>query len=95
MIRERTPSPYDPPKTMVSDQQFRVGVIPLMFLEFFGLVAILYGFTVVSNVFRDAMNGYDSQYIVLASLLPALLCGFGSFVSLQDLNSCVVAGRQR
>ena len=77
MIRVRTQSPYDPPKGTAIDQQFRVGVIPATVVGFIGCIAVLFGSMVVQNVLRDAMDGYDTRYLLLASLAPALLFGFG------------------
>ncbi len=77
MIRESAQSPYDPPKLRAIDQQFRVGVVPATVVGFIGCVAVLFGLMVVQNVLRDAMNGYDTRYLLLASLLPTTLFGFG------------------
>ncbi len=77
MIRESTQSPYDPPKVRAIDRQFRVGVVPATMVGFVGCIAVLFGLMVVQNVIRDAMNGYDARYLLLASLLPTMLFGIG------------------
>jgi|GEM_PF-6641989 len=78
MIRKCTPSPCDPSKAIAVNHQFRVGLIPATVVGFIGCIAVLYASMVVQNVVRDAMNGYDSRYLILASSFPALLFGFGA-----------------
>lgn len=86
MIRKSTPSPCDPSKAIAVNQQFRVGLIPATVVGLIGCIAVLYGSMVVQNVIRDAMNGYDSRYLVLASSFPALLFGFGAICFLASLE---------
>lgn len=78
MIRKSTPSPCEPSKAIAVNHQFRVGLIPATVVGFIGCIAVLYAWMIVQNVVRDAMNGYDSRYLILASLFPALLFGFGT-----------------
>lgn len=85
MIRKSTPSPCDSSKAIGVNHQFRVGLIPAT-VGLIGCIAVLYGSMVVQNVIRDAMNGYDSRYLVLASSFPALLFGFGAICFLASLE---------
>ncbi len=78
MIRKITPSPCDPSKAIAVNHQFRVGLIPATVLGGIACVAVLYALMIVQNVVCDAMNGCDSRYLILASLFPALLFGFGA-----------------
>jgi hypothetical protein len=86
-------NPYKPPDSNRNESRcvgieprlFRIGLIPATVLFFIGGVAALYAALVVPNVLRDARNGYDARYLMMASILPGCLGGFAL--------TCVIAGR--
>jgi hypothetical protein len=55
-------------------------------LGFFGVVAMMFGLMMVPNVVRDAQSGYDSRYLILASLMPAMLFGFAAVCAVASFE---------
>ena len=65
--------------------RFRYGLIPATILFFVAFLASCYASMVLPNVFRDALNGYDVRYLMIASLFPASLIGLSI--------CCIAVGR--
>ncbi|MCA9108007.1 MAG: hypothetical protein KDA83_21545 [Planctomycetales bacterium] len=71
--------------TSLDTKRFRLAWIPATILFFAAFLTASYGAMIVPNILRDASNGYDGRYLMMAFSFPASLFGFAI--------CCLFAGR--